>query len=87
MNWRQNKIKFGVNNKLSVKLNKKFYKDWEIEKYLDASFDTWFQNKIHLFAEEQRSIVKKEMSQMTISISSSIADKEKKMSLDKSEHF
>ena len=54
-----NKIKFGVNNKLSVKLNKKFYKDWEIEKYLDASFDTWFQNKIHLFAEEQASLVKK----------------------------
>ena len=54
-----NKIKFGVNNKLSVKLNKKFYKDWEIENYLDASFDTWFQNKIHLFAEEQASLVKK----------------------------
>ena len=53
-----NKIKFGVNNKLSVKLNKKFYKDWEIENYLDASFDTWFQNKIHLFAEEQASLVK-----------------------------
>lgn len=54
-----NKIKFGVNNKLSVKLNKKFYKDWEIANYLDASFDTWFQNKIHLFAEEQASLVRK----------------------------
>ena len=53
------KIKFGVNNKLSVKLNKKFYKDWEIEKYLDASFDTWFQDKIHLFAEEKASLVRK----------------------------
>tara|TARA_B100000212_G_scaffold298737_1_gene243085 strand:+ start:179 stop:718 length:540 start_codon:yes stop_codon:yes gene_type:complete len=52
------KIKFGVNNKLSVKLNKKFYKDWEIDKYLNSSFDDWFENKIHLFAEEQASLVK-----------------------------
>ena len=53
-----NKIKFGVNNKLSVKLNKRFYKDWEIDKYLDASFDDWFADKIHLFAEEKVSLVK-----------------------------
>ena len=53
-----NKIKFGVDNKLSVKLNKKFYKDWEIDKYLDASFDDWFADKIHLFAEEKVSLVK-----------------------------
>ena len=53
------KIKFGVDNKLSVKLNKRYYKDFEIDKYLDSSFDDWFADKIHLFAEEQASLVKK----------------------------
>ena len=53
------KIKFGVDNKLSVKLNKRYYKDFEIDKYLDSSFDNWFADKIHFFAEEKASLVKK----------------------------
>ena len=53
------KIKFGRHNQFKVKLNKRFYKDWEINKYLDSSFDDWFADKIHLFAEsEQVSLVK-----------------------------
>lgn len=53
------KIKFGKNKQHKVKLNKRFYKDWEIEKYLDSTFDKWFADKIHLFAEtEQVSLVK-----------------------------
>jgi hypothetical protein len=59
----QNKIKFGSTyqgtKQHTVKLNKRFYKDWDIYNYLDASFDDWFDDKIHLFAEkEQVSIVK-----------------------------
>lgn len=54
----KNKIKFGANNDLSVKLNKRFYRDWEIENYLDAKFDDWFADHIDLFAEKQIEIVK-----------------------------
>ncbi|MAC90966.1 MAG: hypothetical protein CMO99_00205 [Woeseiaceae bacterium] len=49
----ENKITFGGKNEHKVKLNKKFYKDWEIEKYLTASFDDWFFDKIELFAERE----------------------------------
>lgn len=49
----KNKITFGGKNEHKVKLNKRFYKDWEIEKYLTASFDDWFQDKIELFAERE----------------------------------
>lgn len=54
----KNKVKFGASNDLSVKLNKRFYRDWEIEKYLDAKFDDWFADHIDLFAEKQIEIVK-----------------------------
>ena len=53
-----NKIKFGAKGEHKVKLNKRFYKDWDIQNYLDSSFDNWMQDKIHLFAEEQATIVK-----------------------------
>ena len=53
----KNKITFGANNEHKVKLNKRFYKDWEIDKYLTAKFDDWFQDKIHLFAERQVELV------------------------------
>ncbi|MDA7851451.1 hypothetical protein N8466_00585 [Gammaproteobacteria bacterium] len=49
----KNKITFGGKNEHKVKLNKRFYKDWEIEKYLTASFDDWFQDKIEIFAERE----------------------------------
>jgi hypothetical protein len=52
------KISFGGEKKQKVRLNKKFYKDWEIEKYLHASFDEWFQDKIELFAEREVELVK-----------------------------
>ena len=54
----RNKIKFGPKKEHSVKLNRKFYKDWEIESYLDARFDEWFADKINLFGEEQVSLVR-----------------------------
>ena len=54
----KNRITFGAENEYRVKLNKKFYKDWEIEKYLNASFDDWFQDKVHLFAEREVELVK-----------------------------
>jgi len=42
-----------------VRLNKRYYKDWDIYNYLDSSFDQWFKDKVHLFAEsEQVSLVK-----------------------------
>ena len=53
-----NKIKFGAKGEHKVKLNKRFYKDWDMQNYLDSSFDNWMQDKIHLFAEEQATIVK-----------------------------
>lgn len=55
----KHKIKFGKNNQYTVKLNKKFYKDWNIYNYLNSTFDNWFAHHIHLFAEtEQVSLVK-----------------------------
>ena len=54
----KNKIKIGVNNQISLRLNKKYYKDWNINNYLDANFDDWFQDKILFFAEDKASIVK-----------------------------
>ena len=54
-----NKIKFGNKNQYSVRLNKRYYKDWDIYNYLDSTFDQWFKDKAHLFAEkEQVSLVK-----------------------------
>ena len=53
-----NKIKFGAKGQHKVKLNKRFYKDWEIENYLTSSFDNWMKDKIHLFVEEKVSVVK-----------------------------
>ena len=53
----ENKIKFGAKEEHSVKLNKRYYKDWDINYYLDASFDDWFADKIHLFAEEKVQLV------------------------------
>ena len=53
-----NKIKFGAKGEHKVKLNKRFYKDWDMQNYLDSSFDNWMQDKIHLFAEEKATIVK-----------------------------
>jgi hypothetical protein len=54
----QNKIKFGSTyqgaKQHTVKLNKRFYKDWDIYNYLDATFDEWFDDKIHLFAEKEQ---------------------------------
>ena len=58
----KNKIKIGGvhhhSKRLTLKLNKRFYKDWEIDKYIDANFDDWFADKIHLFAEEKVTLVK-----------------------------
>ena len=58
----KSKIKIGGvhhhSKQLSLKLNKRFYKDWEIDKYIDSSFDDWFADKIHLFAEEIVRLVK-----------------------------
>jgi len=53
----ENKIKFGSQQEHSVKLNKRYYKDWDIHNYLDAKFDDWFADKIHLFAEEKVQLV------------------------------
>jgi hypothetical protein len=53
----QSKLTFGAQQQHKVKLNKRFYKDWEFEKYIDASFDDFFADKIHLFGEEAVSIV------------------------------
>ena len=54
----QSEILFGAKKEHSVRLNKRFYKDWELESYLDAHFDDWFADKIHLFGEEEVSLVK-----------------------------
>ena len=53
----ENKIKFGAKQEHSVKLNKRYYKDWDIYNYLDAKFDDWFADKVHLFAEEKVELV------------------------------
>ena len=53
----QSGLKFGVQKQHSVKLSKRFYKHWDIENYIDKSFDEFFADKIHLFGEEAVSIV------------------------------
>ena len=55
----ENKIRFGAKKEHSVKLNNWFYRDWDVHNYLDAKFDDWFTDKIHLFGEQEVSIVKK----------------------------
>lgn len=83
-----NKIKFGNKNQYSVKLNKRYYKDWDIYNYLDSTFDQWFKDKAHLFAEkEQVSLVKRERSQMIIYIFVSINHKGKRTFSDKQGHY
>jgi len=54
----KNKIRFGPKNEHSVKLNKRFYKPWQIDEYIDAKFDDFFAAKIDLFSEEEAAIVK-----------------------------
>ena len=60
----QNNIKFGSTyqgkKQHKVKLNKRFYKDWDIYNHLDSSFDKWFGDKIHLFAEQETVKIVKE---------------------------
>ena len=53
----KNEIKFGAKKEHSVKLNKRFYRDWEMNEWVDKKFDDWFAAKIHLFGEEEVSIV------------------------------
>ena len=45
-------LKFGAQKQHSVQINKQFYKDWELGKYIDGSFDDFFREKIHLFGDE-----------------------------------
>ena len=54
----RNDIRFGAKNQHSVKLDRRFYKDWQLDQYLDARFDDWFQDKIHLFGEEEVTLVR-----------------------------
>ena len=53
----RNGIKFGAKREHSVKLNKRFYKDWQMGEFVDAQFDDWFAQKIQLFGEEEVSVV------------------------------
>ena len=77
----ENKIKFSSQQEHSVKLNKRYYKDWDIHNYLDAKFDDWFADKIHLF--EEGTLVLKERSLKTINTLSLRRHRERKTSLDK----
>lgn len=54
----RNDIRFGAKNQHSTKLNRRFYRLWQLDQYLDAQFDDWFQDKIHLFGEEEVTLVK-----------------------------
>lgn len=54
----KNDIRFGAKNQHSVILDRQFYGDWDLYRYLDTQFDDWFQDKIHLFGEEEATIVK-----------------------------
>jgi len=53
----QANLKFGAQKQHSVRLNRKYYKDWEMSKYVNASFDEFFRAKIHLFGAEAATIV------------------------------
>lgn len=54
----ENDIIFGGEKKRRVKLNQKFYSQWNLEMLLSESFDKWFAQKVHLFAEDKPTIVK-----------------------------
>ena len=58
-------------------------KDWDIHNYLDARFDDWFKDKIHLFGEQEVSIVKEGNSHRNICIWSSIRIRGRKTYSDK----
>ena len=54
----RNEIRFGAKSQHSVSLDRRFYDKWDLDRYLGAQFDDWFQDKIHLFGEEEMTIVK-----------------------------
>ena len=54
----ENDIIFGGEKKRRVKLNHKFYSPWNLETLKSESFDKWFSQNIHLFAEDKPTIVK-----------------------------
>jgi len=45
-----------VNNK-KVKVNKKFYKKWDLDRVRTDTFDKWWSDKKHLFIESEPTIV------------------------------
>jgi hypothetical protein len=54
----ENSIDFGPKQEHTVKLNNRFYKGWSMHNYMDARFDDWFADKVHLFGEAEVTLVK-----------------------------
>ena len=45
------------NKKIKVKVNKTFYKKWDLDRVREDKFDDWWQDKKHLFIESEPTLV------------------------------
>jgi hypothetical protein len=45
------------NKKIKVKVNKKFYKKWDLDRVKEDRFDDWWKDKKHLFIETEPTLV------------------------------
>lgn len=45
------------NKKIKVRVNKKFYKRWDLERVKEDKFDDWWKDKKHLFIESEPTLV------------------------------
>ena len=50
-------IDYVNNKKIKVKVNKKFYKKWDLDRVTEDKFDDWWKDKKHLFIESTPTIV------------------------------
>ena len=52
-------IDYVNNKKIKVRVNKKFYKEWDLERVREDKFDDWWKDKRTLFIESKPTIVNK----------------------------
>ena len=50
-------IDYVNNKKIKVKVNKKFYKKWDLDRVREDKFDDWWKDKKHLFIETEPTLV------------------------------
>ncbi len=60
LEWEDNQITnidYGNNKKIKVKVNKRFYRKWDLDRVREDKFDDWWKDKKHLFIETEPTLV------------------------------